>query len=152
MTHSELVARAVRWLKGSQGCVLTITEPQGHGFHEWPDAIEWNYQGLSILVECKTSMSDYYSDRRKDRVDGGMGDFRWYMTPPGLLKPDLLRDGWGLLECHPKKTQRKVSAVSRWKNQFKQGEVALLVQGFRPDFGTLAKAQRDTIERRTHGR
>lgn len=32
----------------------------------------------------------------------GVGDFRYYMAPPGIIKPDELPKNWGLLEVHSK--------------------------------------------------
>lgn len=105
MTHAELVARARSWLR-RQGCAIVLTE-----FHanteEKPDAIGWR-DGLSLLVECKASRSDFLADRRKPfRASGGMGDWRFFLAPPGVAKAEdmALYPGWGLLIAHPKKIE-----------------------------------------------
>lgn len=110
MTHDELVARAVRWL--SSRCVVVIAEAGATMTRVIPDAIGWTNRGTSMLIECKVSVKDFYADRRKPGVRNGyhVGAQRFYMTPPGLLNPDVLTD-WGLLEVHAKSV-RKVKDVT----------------------------------------
>ena len=99
LTHSDLVERAVRWLRG-KGCRLILHEPFRTPLAEQPDAIGWR-DGLSILVEAKASRADFLLDHGKPwrMVPGrGMGDWRFFMTPAGLVKPEELPQGWGLLE------------------------------------------------------
>jgi len=100
MKHGNLVSLAERHLRSTRRCVVVMTE-RGAGM-EIPDAIGWLYSGKSILIECKRSLSDFYSDRKKlGRQFGSvnMGQERWYLTPKGLLKNcHTLPDGWGLLE------------------------------------------------------
>ena len=88
MTHNELVDRAEKWLK-NQGCgVVFRDEFRAHTHNgEQPDSIGWR-DGLSILIECKASRSDFLADKKKRfRQDPsiGMGDWRFFMCPPGLL-------------------------------------------------------------------
>jgi hypothetical protein len=67
---------------------------------ETPDAIGWRV-GRSILIECKTSRSDFLADGKKffrQYPEQGMGHTRYFMAPAGLIKPDDLPAGWGLLE------------------------------------------------------
>lgn len=100
MTHAELVRVAAKWLRGSQKCVITITESSRVGW-EIPDALGWTYGGTSILVECKTSRADFLADRAKPfraHPETGMGIRRYFMTPPGLLTAEDLPERWGLLE------------------------------------------------------
>ncbi len=90
---------------------------------EIPDAIGWLRSGVSLLIECKASRADFLSDavkpsRRSSKasVSGGpepsnaeppikpprktegLGAYRFYLAPSGLLHPDELPEGWGLLE------------------------------------------------------
>ena len=100
MTHKELCIRACYWLYSRWRCVHAEIEPHGNT-NEFPDAIGWDSGGTSYLVECKISLSDFYSDRRKPfrkNPSEGMGQYRYFLTPKGLLKPEQLRDGWGLAE------------------------------------------------------
>jgi hypothetical protein len=53
-----------------------------------PDAIGWLRDTRSLLVECKSSMSDFYSDRGKPwrrHPEIGVGRERYYMMPPGVI-------------------------------------------------------------------
>jgi hypothetical protein len=75
---------------------------------ECPDAIGWSWSGFSTIVECKVSLEDYYADRQKPfrrYASNGMGAWRYYMTPAGLLEPSKVCQRWGLLEVHPKQVR-----------------------------------------------
>lgn len=90
---------------------------------EIPDAIGWLRSGVSLLVECKASRGDFLSDavkpsRKAGKTRGqpnlgsaasepttriprkteGLGAYRFYLAPSGLLVPEELPEGWGLLE------------------------------------------------------
>lgn len=109
LTHGELVRRAWHWLKNSQGCSVVVTRAC-LAADEQPDAIGWDSRGVSVLVECKVSRGDFLRDRKKPHrlhASLGMGDRRFYLSPPGLLSPDELPEGWGLLECLPARLRRK---------------------------------------------
>lgn len=78
---------------------------------EQPDTLGFR-NGVSCLVEVKTSRSDFLADTNKPfrHNDSGMGDWRFYLAPQGLLSPSELPVGWGLLEWQG----RKVVPVSGW--------------------------------------
>jgi len=117
MTHDELVARAVRWLRGTQRCSVVISETAS-GTYQIPDAIGWRNRDYSILVECKTSRSDFFADRKHKAChrDYGMGYLRYYMTRPDLLREEEIPADWGFLEVHPKYVRVKRKAEKRpWK-------------------------------------
>ena len=74
---------------------------------EQPDAIGWRY-GLTLLCEAKVSRADFLADRKKPwraRPELGMGDWRFYVAPAGMLQPDEIPEGWGLLEWDGKRLQ-----------------------------------------------
>jgi hypothetical protein len=99
MTHEKLVLRAVSWLR-SHGCGVVLSE-QSCASGETPDAIGWKRGCHSVVVECKVSRADFLADREKafrQKPETAMGCERFYLTPAGLLKPDELPPGWGLLE------------------------------------------------------
>lgn len=106
--HCELVERGRGWLR-RQGCNIVFAEltvPTRYG--ELPDVLGWR-DGLSILVEAKASRADFLADRHKPfRCDPaqGMGDWRFYLTPPGIVTADDVPNGWGLLWAHPRKIER----------------------------------------------
>ena len=99
MTHSQLVERAVRWLR-SYRCGVVLSE-QACVSGEMPDAIGWKQACHSVLVECKVSRADFVADREKPfrrKPDRGVGSERFYFSIPGLIKIEELPPGWGLLE------------------------------------------------------
>ena len=98
VTHQDLCRRAVRWLKGTKRCGVVFSEVEGWG--EIADVIGWRLGGVwSTLVEVKTSRGDFLRDRKKShrKLGMGMGRERFYLAPRGLIAPDELVDGWGLI-------------------------------------------------------
>lgn len=66
---------------------------------ETPDVFGWNYW-TTVLVEVKVSRSDFLADKKKwFRIypEKGMGDYRYYCCPEGLIKENELPEKWGLL-------------------------------------------------------
>lgn len=107
--HSTLCAMAARWLKlpaskVGPGCNVALSECTGSYSGEIPDAIGFRSVGdeqFSVLVEVKVSRPDFLADARKPHRAGetlGMGVFRYYMAPAGLIDPCELPHGWGLVE------------------------------------------------------
>ena len=105
MNHHDLVLRAKRWLLNTKGCGFVLVELDYVATTvEIADAIGWR-DGQSHLVECKASRADFLSDRKKPfrrEPWRGMGRYRYYMTPPGLVKPEEVHPGWGLLYAYPR--------------------------------------------------
>jgi hypothetical protein len=133
MTHAELVCIGANWLRGAMKCHATLTELDSCS-GEIPDIIGWKFNYRSILIECKTSKSDFYADKSKPfrvKVEDGMGYWRYYLTPKGLLKPkDVEGTGWGILETSGK----QVRILVRSKPFFKRNgraEMSLLTKALR---------------------
>jgi hypothetical protein len=114
VTHDELCERARRWLSGTRRCNPVFSNIASCA--EIPDAIGWSsaykWQG-STVIECKTSVSDFYADGQKRKgfkdehghihtshwvtkktaTERGwvevellmMGDYRFYLCEPGIL-------------------------------------------------------------------
>jgi hypothetical protein len=65
--HQALCDVAERWLRNAMGCKIVLGGVAS--CREVPDAIGWSNSCRggygSIVVECKTSMSDFYRDRKK---------------------------------------------------------------------------------------
>ncbi|WP_143209781.1 adenylosuccinate synthase [Salmonella enterica] len=58
----------------------------------------WGWRGGSVLGEVKVSRSDFLRDKHKPhRQHGGLGDYRYYMCPEGIINISDLPDRWGLL-------------------------------------------------------
>src|SRR6266481_9209834 len=99
MTHSQLVEKAVEWLRGYR-CGVVLSE-QACVSGEMPDAIGWKKACNSVLVECKVSRADFLADREKpfrQKPENGVGCERYYPAARGLIRVEELPNGWGLLE------------------------------------------------------
>lgn len=108
MSHADLCAIAVRWLKrpnsqNGHGCCIAMSEVKSGWTGEIPDAIGFRQKGYdygdgSVVVEVKVTRSDFLADRKKPhRIEGGLGNWRYFMCPEGLIRPEELPEGWGLL-------------------------------------------------------
>jgi hypothetical protein len=79
---------------------------------EIPDAI--GFRGdTTILIECKTSRSDFFADRTKSfrqLPERGMGALRFMLAPAGMIRVDELPAGWGLIEAAGKGATRVYGA------------------------------------------
>ena len=130
MTHEELVSRASKWLF-SKGYQIVITELTSCAY-EIPDAIGFSSSKLPIVVECKTSVTDYYQDKQKHfrmLPENGMGSYRYYMIPKGLFKPDIVEDKWGLIEVGHNCKVLKEPTVYIKRN--KKAELQLMISALR---------------------
>lgn len=138
-SHKDLVNRAFMHLKNSIGCSVVFKERQA-ACAERPDAIGFKYGSYSILIECKTSRSDFLADHEKffrQNVVAGMGVERYFMAPVGVLSPEDMPHGWGLLEVYKRKRKNAMLPVIQEKDsiQFadrnKDAEITYLVASIR---------------------
>ena len=130
-SHKEACNRVARWLQNTMGCAVVMTE-RTTSVQETPDAVGWKSDGTSILVECKVSRSDFHADKSKvfRRVDEqGVGLHRYYAAPRGILMPEDMPDGWGLLEITDR--QVRVRKLPEEKPANKTAEVSMLVSAIR---------------------
>ena len=133
MTHQKLVDKAVAWLR-RYGCGVVLSE-QSCASGETPDAIGWKRGCHSVLVECKISRGDFLVDQQKPfrlKSGTGMGCERFYLTPSGLLDPEELAAGWGLLEVKG----REVELVQASDKNFRSSK------GFRYEMNLLLASLR----------
>ena len=108
--HGELVDLAVIQLK-RWNCLPVCREMVIYDTSEIPDAIGWTYRA-SIMFECKASRGDFLADKKKlmrsDIPEYGVGDFRFYLTNPGIVKDETeLPHGWGCYEVIDGKIKHK---------------------------------------------
>ena len=128
ISHKQLVIAARNWL--TRKCSIVITELAA-GAGEEPDAIGWESH-RSTLVECKISRSDFLADQKKyfRALIPGIGLQRYFLTPPDLLKPEELPEGWGLIELHGRQIKPiKTSIIFPHRNH--QHEFSLLLSCLR---------------------
>lgn len=109
ITHGNLCLLAEKFLtKQNFGVVFHDKFKAYTNSGEQPDCLGFR-SGLSCLIECKTSRSDFLVDKRKKfRINPqmGLGDWRFFLTPKGLVTIDELPAGWGLLETDGKRVSK----------------------------------------------
>lgn len=133
MTHAELVARAQKWLR-SRRCHVVLVDVRTAVTNEQPDAIGWRSWGVSELVECKASRSDFLRDKKKwfrRHNDLGMGYFRWYLAPPHVIQAEELPENWGLATVDARSRITIVKNAQPFKEQALRTEMSLLVTALR---------------------
>ena len=102
MTHDEIADFAAMHIR-KKGYPASFSNMTSVNQREQPDVLGISIGGVSFLGEVKVSRSDFLADKKKPfRIDGGIGDFRAYITPKGLLKPEEIPYGWSLWEVHGK--------------------------------------------------
>ena len=119
MTHARLVEMAEAWLRRSR-CGIVLSE-QGCSSGEMPDAIGWKGRNHSIVIECKMSRSDFLADAAKPwrtNPEIGLGCERYFAAPKGMLRPEEMPEGWGLLESQG----RELKVVKKSKSKLRQPE------------------------------
>ena len=87
------------------GCVVGMNEIQLAGVGI-ADAVAFGItrgHQRGVLIESKTSRADFQRDQKKYHrrygANAGYGiSDRYYISPVGLLSPDEVPEGWGLLE------------------------------------------------------
>jgi hypothetical protein len=106
--HDLLCELGRKWLlrphsARGPGCIVALREMSTIYGGESPDALGWRsgkpWAG-SYLVEVKTSRSDFLGDKKKvfrQQPDTGVGNWRFYLCPEGLISIEDLPEGWGLM-------------------------------------------------------
>lgn len=100
MTHRDLVMISYKWLLKNGGVGVAFYELKSSA-DEIPDVIGFD-SWQSTLIECKISRSDFISDKNKSHRLKGMGNWRFYCCPKGLIKKEELPDKWGLIYVNEK--------------------------------------------------
>lgn len=153
-SHSQLCKLALNWLKrpqsrGGHGCKVAIDECRTGWGGEIPDALGYRYDGSyldgTVLVECKVSRADFLADKGKPhRQAGGVGNWRYFMAPEGIISVHELPDKWGLVEVNQRGhmktavgaftvksyTERRERLQSTWHQSDTTREFFLLVRMF----------------------
>ena len=127
MTHDQLIQAGINWFKNDLKSRVVLSEAKGFG-GEIPDVIAWK-SGFSFLIECKTSRADFLADKKKIcRMHQGVGHYRLFLCPTGMIKPEELPCGWGLLYFDGKKIERVVC----WKGNI--FSIVKCMRQFEPDY------------------
>lgn len=110
--HRMLVEAAYLWVLKNGSCGVAFKELNSLACNgEYPDVIGFGSHGYSVLIECKTTRSDFHSDKKKvfrQHPEFGMGSHRYYCCPTGVIKKEDLPEGWGLIYVNEKYRARCV--------------------------------------------
>lgn len=106
-THTDLVNLGSEWLRDHYENVIvpncsTILRETKTATTEIPDVIGW-CSWTSVLIECKTTMSDFLFDAKKSfrfAPANGVGELRYYLCQDNLIKDHDLPEYWGLLSVN----------------------------------------------------
>ena len=135
-THKELVEIGYRWLGRAKdrnlyncyGSHSLRLKEISNATSEEPDVIGFRPSGISTLIECKATRSDFLSDKKKTfRKDAsqGMGYFRFYLVNDGIIDTDELPDKWGLLVSRGRCIKIEKDPLPFEENNFRQEAVLL---------------------------
>lgn len=141
MTHQDLVQLAAAWLARRHPIVVTEIASAS----EEPDALGWA-GGFSTLVECKASRSDFHADKHKPK--DRLGDWRYYLTPVGLISVDDLPPGWGLLYGNGRGVQVVLEAPQAETKNWR-GELHILMSCLRRIAGSAPDGKGVSIRKYT---
>lgn len=108
--HEQLCQKGLSWLKRQGFCVSAINI-WAAGSRERVDCVGYRQQ-CSVMIEVKVSRADFLADKKKpERLHGGIGTYRFYLAPAGLIGVEDLPPGWGLLEYTGRSVQMAVGPV-----------------------------------------
>ena len=94
--HFDLCVRGATWLR-QKGFGVVAMELSTYASQERADVIGFR-STASVVIEAKTSRADFFADAKKPHRTGpGLGNYRFFLCPTGLITPDELPKGWGLL-------------------------------------------------------
>ena len=116
ITHDDLVNIGYKWVM--KHCGVAFKELKA-AHNEIPDVLGFNSSG-SFLLEAKTSRADYFLDKKKNfrQFSGkGVGDWRFFIIPEGLIRIEELPENWGLIEVN---LQKKIANTY---NPFGKGNI-----------------------------
>lgn len=136
MTHDQLLIKVSRWLKKHEqnmivpNCSLVIND-LSTAHRSRPDVIGFNSH-TSVLLEVKVSRGDFLADREKAvRKDESLevGELRYFVSPPGIIRVVDLPPGWGLI--HFSNNKFSVEKVSEEFSANLEGERKILLSHIR---------------------
>ena len=98
--HQALVDIGEKWLK-RQGFAVVATELKAFGCREQADVVGFR-STCSAVIEAKASRGDFLADMKKpERCEParGLGVYRFFLSPPGVIDIEDLPERWGLLHA-----------------------------------------------------
>lgn len=96
--HCDLVVLGAKWLR-KQGFGVVATEVRAIHSREEADVVGFR-SNCSAIIEVKVSKADFRADAKKPERTGaqpGLGVYRFYLSPVGVIGREDLPPGWGLI-------------------------------------------------------
>lgn len=127
-THRLLCNFGAAWFK-REGFGVVAQELVVGNVREQTDVIAFR-STCSAVMESKVSRADFLRDKLKPhRIAGGLGNYRFFICPEGLIEPSELPTGWGLLY---QRGSRTVAIVRPPGNMWPKSTVNDLYSAWRP--------------------
>lgn len=107
MTHKELVDLSHKFVLKRFSCGFSVKELKTTT-NEIVDVLGFGAWGHSVLIEAKVSYNDFKADAKKPfrkNPEQGVGKYRFYCCPKGLIKVEDLPENWGLIYEENKKLE-----------------------------------------------
>jgi hypothetical protein len=99
MTHKELVNLSYKFVLKNMSCGFAVKELKTTE-KEIVDVLGFGAWNHSVLIEVKVSRSDFLVDKKKSfriNTEEGVGKYRFYCCPKGLINIEDLPENWGLI-------------------------------------------------------
>lgn len=109
----HITDKACALIKALHNPPIGAKEFSGGWMPERCDAILFK-SGASFMIETKISRSDFLADKKKsfrNNPNEGVGNYRYYACPDGLIKPEELPKKWGLIYVLEQKNRRALMPV-----------------------------------------
>lgn len=123
--HDELTLLGAKWLRKHYRNIevpnckeIAVDLNTATKTGEKPDVIGW-CSWASVLIESKVSRSDFLAEKKKHfriNPNTGVGNFRYYLVPDGLIDKHEIPDEWGLLYYNPKSGIEIIKVASEVKS------------------------------------
>lgn len=102
-SHREVCERTAKWIKNNMNMGLVFVEHKTMRSREIPDVLGLRSGDriVSFMFEVKVDRSDFTQDKNKPHRNGtvpGIGDYRFYVAPHGMIQVHEIPKGWGLIE------------------------------------------------------
>lgn len=109
-TTKFVTDKAVALIKALHNPPIGAKEFSGGWCPERCDAVMFT-SNASFVIETKISRSDFLADFKKShRQEGcGIGNYRYYACPTGLIKPEELPPKWGLIYVDTEKKNARAT-------------------------------------------
>lgn len=105
LTHDRLNELTAKWSVNNMNMGLVFVEHKTASSREIPDVLGFRDGGrTTVCFEIKATRGDFLSDKNKPHrinPEQGVGDYRFYVAPVGVIKKSDLPPKWGLLEVTP---------------------------------------------------